>query len=158
MKIKKVIKTAYNNNDGVSLIELLVSILLLTIIVGAFLSAFEVSTRNNITSGQIVDAGYDAQTAMEEIINILNTTEITSVGELVNIVAGEEINGIKNVAEGTTTYTIIKDQNGTSIEIILTANAFTEYRNLVKVWIETKNSSGESEGSIQNIISLNLDD
>ena len=57
MKLKNTIKDINNNDDGYSLVEFLVAILLLTIIVGAFLTGFEVSTRANITSGKIVDEG-----------------------------------------------------------------------------------------------------
>ena len=72
MKIIERGKKIKGNNDGLSLVELIVSIVLLTIIIVTFLSVFVYVTNNNITSGQIVDEGYVAQTYMEGIIDRIN--------------------------------------------------------------------------------------
>lgn len=168
MKIKNNFRKFHKNDDGFSLIELLVAIVLLAVIVGAFLSAFEFTTRNNITSGQVVDTGYDAQTVMEEIISLANNNPTFNAEALANEVAALA----NEVAEGsvdvqktttnsdgreittyTTTYTTTKVQDGHSMKIIITENAF-EYPNLLKIWIETVGSSSDSEASIQNIISI----
>ena len=98
MKLKNVIRKIEDNNAGVSLIELLVSILLLSIIVVAFLSAFEVSTRNNITSAKKVDEGYIAQTYMEDIISIADKDSVTTVDKFIYEI--EVLYSISSVDEG----------------------------------------------------------
>lgn len=159
MKNKDMVNQFHHNNDGLTLIELLVSILLLTIIVGAFLSAFGVSTKNNITSGQVVDAGYATQNVMEEIINIVNNDTSIAVEDLAKMIADNPDQLESEIDDSipsklVTRYTAITESNGYTIKIELTENAY-ESEDLVKIWIETVGSPSGSEASLQNIITIN---
>lgn len=61
-----------NNQDGLTLVELLGSIVILSIIVVAFLGFFIQSARTTKVSGEIIDAAYLAQQQAEEIYNHSN--------------------------------------------------------------------------------------
>lgn len=58
-----------NNQDGLTLVELLGSIVILSIIVVSFLGFFIQSARTTKVSGEIIDASYIAQQQAEEIYN-----------------------------------------------------------------------------------------
>lgn len=62
------------SNDGMTLIEILLSIVILTIVVLSFSAMFIQSARTNQQSESIMDATYVAQEYMEEIINLSNGT------------------------------------------------------------------------------------
>lgn len=61
-----------NNQDGLTLVELLGSIVILSIIVVSFLGFFIQSSRTTKVSGEIIDASYIAQQQAEEIYNHSN--------------------------------------------------------------------------------------
>ena len=58
-----------NNQNGLTLVELLGSIVILSIIVVSFLGFFIQSARTTKVSGEIIDASYIAQQQAEEIYN-----------------------------------------------------------------------------------------
>lgn len=62
-----------NNQDGLTLVELLGSIVILSIIVVAFLGFFIQSARTTQVSDEILDASYIAQQQAEEIYNLTDT-------------------------------------------------------------------------------------
>src|SRR5699024_10249125 len=55
------------NENGLTLVEVLASVVLLTIIITIFLNVFIQSAKTNTTSEEVVDATYLAQTEMERI-------------------------------------------------------------------------------------------
>src|SRR5690625_3684322 len=59
--------TKIMNENGLTLVEVLASVVLLTIIITIFLNVFMQSAKTNTTSEEIVDATYLAQTEMEKI-------------------------------------------------------------------------------------------
>jgi|SRR5690625_366020 len=61
------------NEEGLTLVELLGSIVILSIIVLAFLGFFIQSARTTQVSDEILDASYIAQQQAEEIYNLTNT-------------------------------------------------------------------------------------
>lgn len=154
-KVKKI----KDNNDGFTLIELIVSIVLLTIIIVTFLSVFVYVTNNNITSGQIVDEGYVAQTYMEGIIDRINQG-----GDW-----DEKIDNIKtdyttyvapNPASSEIKHTFKKKEERYYIKTEITEGTYTlpgettENDNLIKVVVDVYRDSSYSEkaASVQNII------
>src|SRR6185437_14796956 len=56
-----------NNENGLTLIEVLASIVILTLILTAFLMTFLQGAKTNLTSEKILDAIYYAQVEMENI-------------------------------------------------------------------------------------------
>lgn len=153
MKLKNTIKDINNNDDGYSLVEFLVAILLLTIIVGAFLTGFEVSTRANITSGKIVDEGYVAQTCMEDIIGL--SYNVSTIEELAN-----EVKATYNEPLTGTTYDFRKEIEDYHVEIKL--SEVTETLDSGEIIVYTKvlvkvyedDSYSNPVASLQNIITL----
>lgn len=65
------------NENGLTLIEVLASVVLLTIIITIFLNVFIQSAQTNSTSEEVVDATYLAQTEMERIYEVSQRTEYT---------------------------------------------------------------------------------
>ncbi|MFJ7971181.1 prepilin-type N-terminal cleavage/methylation domain-containing protein [Psychrobacillus sp. NPDC096389] len=69
------------NTKGLTLIEILVSITLITIILTAFFSLFIQSARTGKTSEEVVDATYIAQAEMEKLYEISKNGDLNSVNE-----------------------------------------------------------------------------
>ena len=63
---------------GLTLIEILTSILILSILIMSFLTMFIQSSRTNSTSKKITDATYIAESSMEEINNAISTASTTA--------------------------------------------------------------------------------
>lgn len=153
-------KKIKDNNDGFSLIELLVSIILLTIIIGAFLSVFEYVTRNNITSGQIDDEGYVAQTFMEDIIDKVNQ-DVEWDEKIINITADYDSYTAPSPTSLDVKHTFQKEEEERYyVKTEITEGAYTlsgetsENENLIKVVVGVYRDSSYSEkvASVQNII------
>jgi len=70
-----------HNEKGFTLLELLVSVVLLAIVVGALLSMFVTSTKNNITSAEVVDEGYMAQKHMEKIYSLGKDKSVSEIAD-----------------------------------------------------------------------------
>jgi prepilin-type N-terminal cleavage/methylation domain-containing protein len=149
MKLKKTIKDIRTNESGFSLIELLVAIVLLALIVGAFLSGFVVSTKTNITSGKIVDEGYVAQTYMENVIQ--TSYGVTTTEELHDALEVEFGDGSEDGAN----YIIQGQQDGYYVRIILSEETdpnLTYTKILIDIYEDSTYSS--SVARLQNIIVL----
>src|SRR5690625_4426450 len=67
--------TKQMNENGLTLVEVLASVVLLTIIITIFLNVFIQSAKTNTTSEEVVDATYLAQTEMERIYSKSLTSE-----------------------------------------------------------------------------------
>lgn len=66
-----------NNQKGMTLVEIIVSIAILSIIIVTFLTFFIQSTKVNNVSKDITDASYVAQSEMEEIYHLSETMSYT---------------------------------------------------------------------------------
>ncbi|WP_117170453.1 type IV pilus modification PilV family protein [Paraliobacillus sediminis] len=66
-----------NNQKGMTLVEIIVSIAILSIIIVTFLTFFIQSTKVNNVSKDITDSSYVAQTELEEIYHLSNTMSYT---------------------------------------------------------------------------------
>ncbi|WP_298470283.1 prepilin-type N-terminal cleavage/methylation domain-containing protein [uncultured Psychrobacillus sp.] len=82
MSFNKIIK----NQEGLSLVELLVAIIIITIILMAFLTYFLQSAKTGKSSEKIVDATYVAQTEMERFyelsLRINNSDKLLGIANL----------------------------------------------------------------------------
>ena|SRR5690606_33003834 len=88
------------HNSGFTLVEVLSSIVIISIILISFMSFFTLSARSNQTSEETMDATYTAQTIMENIISI--NYEGTSLKENSNKIENL-LNDIGNVLQVNTT-------------------------------------------------------
>ena len=150
MKIRNPIKEIKDNNKGVSLVELLVSIALLALIIAAFLVGFEYTTKNNIRTGKKVGEGYIAQTCMEEIISLNNSKEITELVEAMK----EDGYSYSKATGDKTSHTFTHTIDGYYVKIVITEDEFDLSSDLLKVVIGVYEDSSYSNllASIQNII------
>lgn len=73
--LMKVPKVDFSNEHGVTLVELLASIVLITLILTTFITVFIQSAKTYKTSEHIIDATYIAQTEMEKIYAVSVVTE-----------------------------------------------------------------------------------
>jgi prepilin-type N-terminal cleavage/methylation domain-containing protein len=82
----KHISNKLKQNIGVTLIEILISMAILSVILTSFLSAFILSTKSNVIAGNILDATYAAQDCMEDLyslsINWTNDPDRTLMGNV----------------------------------------------------------------------------
>ena len=89
------------NNKGLSLLEVLISIFILSIMAAPFLSLFVHATKTNLETKQMVDATFIAQGCMEEIYSLStksNTGDFdVTRGELVTLGYSETITGSEYV-------------------------------------------------------------
>lgn len=70
----KKISSYFSSQRGVTLIEILVSIIILSIIIISLLSMFVQSSRSNSVSKNVMDATYLAETEMEVMYNLINSS------------------------------------------------------------------------------------
>jgi len=113
--------TKQMNENGLTLVEVLASVVLLTIIITIFLNVFIQSAKTNTTSEEVVDATYIAQTEMERIYSVsLNSSYDMTVDTIVD---PEELNYTQkhdsscNVTERCMIF--YKDEQGYYIEVKL---------------------------------------
>lgn len=80
--MKENTKNLLSSNKGLTLIEILVSIVILGIIVVSFITLFIHSARTNTISEKMLDATYIAQTQMEEFYHLKNLSnkDMTDLG------------------------------------------------------------------------------
>jgi type II secretory pathway pseudopilin PulG len=94
----------YFSEKGITLIEILASIVILSIIIVSLLSMFVQSTRSNNISKNIMDTTYVAETSMEEL-----NRAIALSTDLENFPI--EVNKLTNT-DGSNCYTLISNING----------------------------------------------
>ena len=147
--MKRVVTGVIFSNKGISLIEILLSIVLLAIIVIPFLSLFVVSTYFNYAAGNIVDATYIAQRTMESVYNINASTDQISVA-LESLVDDEGF--IQNNANSED-YEYSKSESGWFVVLQIHGSAFDEnylYKIIVKVYED--NSLEKLEAQLETIM------
>ena len=74
----KKVSSYFSSQRGMTLIEILVSIIILSIIIVTLLTMFMQSSRTNNTSKNIVNTTYLAENSMEEIRNFVVSTTFSS--------------------------------------------------------------------------------
>lgn len=89
--MKKFLKNSLKDKKGLTLVEILVSIVILGILVGPFLNVFEFALESNKTSNRIADATFIANQRMEYLYDLCITKEMI----------GETIAEIKDLPETT---------------------------------------------------------
>ncbi|WP_058307233.1 type IV pilus modification PilV family protein [Gracilibacillus massiliensis] len=70
-------KDHFTNNSGFTLIEILASVVILSLISFGFLALFTHASKSNILSENILDGNYIAQTEIEDIYQYSTETTIT---------------------------------------------------------------------------------
>jgi prepilin-type N-terminal cleavage/methylation domain-containing protein len=119
------------NEKGLTLIEVLASLVLLSIIVVSLLSFFTHSARSNNVSKSIMNATYTAEATMEEMYGVITSTK--SLNELIKPTGYNEVNKTANRIE------YQKKVSSYSLTIVLTSTTDPSLVNLkVKAYKDTK--------------------
>jgi prepilin-type N-terminal cleavage/methylation domain-containing protein len=140
-----------HNNKGVSLIEILVSILILSLIVGPFLTLFVHATKTDLDTEQMIDATYIAQGCMEEIYNLSAKSSPANFDDTRNELAAqgysETITGSEYIYTKKVDNLYVKYRIDTGTYMLLTTNFF-------KVIVEVYYDIGYSElaAKMENVV------
>ena len=82
----------HSNNKGLTLVEVLASIILISIILFTFFSFFIQSAKTGKSSEEVVDATYLAQGEMEKIYEVSNKGDFKSgINEIVNSLSYKQL-------------------------------------------------------------------
>lgn len=80
------------NNKGLTLVEVLASVILISVILFTFFSFFIQSAKTGKTSEEVVDATYLAQVEMEKLYEISNKGDFKSgINEIVNSLSYKQL-------------------------------------------------------------------
>ena len=120
------------NEKGLSLIEVVASILLISIILLSFFGLFIQSNKAKITSSQTVDLTYYAQTEMD------NLYTLTSGGTLASI-------GYTTISNSASIKTYSKTENNLTYK--LTLKPVTSHKNLTQGLLEVSSGSPHNRSS-----------
>lgn len=139
------------NERGVTLVELLASIILITLILTTFITIYMQSARTLHTSDKIVDATYIAQTEMEKLYSVsvktsygMRESAIVSLGYEKRSDAGDWILFQKPAADGWTFQVRLQKR--------------PEKENMNHVIVEVlRNSDGGLEAKMENILHWGAD-
>lgn len=123
------LRKLFQNEKGFSLVELLVSMVLLSIIVGALLSAFVSTTKTNIKSAEVVDEGYVAQKWMEEVYNLSKTKEMSEINSYLIDTTNPNLGFTVNYNSSTRTRRFAKQDEGYYVEILVIDSINTTVNN-----------------------------
>jgi prepilin-type N-terminal cleavage/methylation domain-containing protein len=157
----------FANNRGLTLIEVIASLVIISIILLSFLGLFIHSKKTNVSSEGIQDATYEAQKAMEKLYTIANksgsihylgvdsipgTSFTKSSADLTKTCIPEQTGELSNVKA------IYQYNNASSTEPFktnLTISPLCDYEFAVKVLIEVnEKNSNITKARIENVYIL----
>ncbi|AGK55096.1 hypothetical protein B1NLA3E_16760 [Bacillus sp. 1NLA3E] len=143
----KKITCYFSSEKGITLIEILASMVILSIIIVSLIAMFVQSSRTNAMSKNIMDATYIAETNMEEIYNIVvaSTSYDIATAAIVS-------KGYTQASKTTTNAFYQKNVTGhyVSIELVPTINS-----SLVKVRVKVfkDNTKTKKEAQMEILLS-----
>ena len=145
------------NERGITLVEVVASIVLITIILISFFAFFIQSKKTNSSSESINEATYIAQKEMEKIYSLSKQSSLANLSE--NYIYGytfleEKINNCTSVSNiDPTSYGNIfsyqKQVNNFTSKI--TISTLCDYENAGNVLIEVSDSKGIQKAKVENI-------
>jgi len=130
------------NEKGLTLVEILASITILSIIIVSLLSMFIQSSRSNQYSENILNATYVAQSQLEEIINLSHVPGITSLDGLLKLLKEE---GYILDNECNNCYGIVQNEDDRYVLIQLTNKSRNLGKVLVKVFDDQTKTRQEAQ-------------
>ena len=145
--MRKIKRSFFIKEKGLTLVEVLASIVIILIILIFFLSIFIQTAKTNETSEKIVDATYIAQTEMERFYGYSKTVEKSNRVNILKDVEGYTYEFV----DSKEVYKINRD----SYEIVVTLN---DNEDLTNILIEVFDTSGKKVAQMQNIVEWSADD
>ena len=145
---------------GVSLVEVVASIVLITVILISFFTLFLQTKKTNVQSETIQDATYVAQIEMEEIYSVSKYVPIGNQNEIINELKNKSYTYIstRNIACRTTlaapeeVQSELKfEKESLSYNVEVTVSKLCDYDKAGHVLIEVSNSSNTKKAFVENI-------
>ncbi|MFC4386282.1 prepilin-type N-terminal cleavage/methylation domain-containing protein [Gracilibacillus marinus] len=133
----------FSNQKGLTLVELLASIVILSIIIVTFTTFFIQSAKTTSMSSDITDATYVAQTEMEEIYHLSTTTTYDDTIQQLNQKYEQCANDVTNLCTTIDGYHV-QVTFYDSADVIDTATTL-----LKNVLIQVHNSSNKLEAQME---------
>uniref|UniRef100_A0A942T468 Prepilin-type N-terminal cleavage/methylation domain-containing protein n=1 Tax=Neobacillus citreus TaxID=2833578 RepID=A0A942T468_9BACI len=129
-----------NSEKGMTLVEILVSIIVLTIIIISLLSMFVQSSQTNRVSKNMMDATYLAESQIEEINNMNTSTDSPSIDNLSSQLVAK---GYTQDSSCSYCYSLAK--NGHYVFVQLSNVSAELGKIIVKVYKDNKKTSQEAQ-------------
>ncbi|MEB2278414.1 prepilin-type N-terminal cleavage/methylation domain-containing protein [Lysinibacillus xylanilyticus] len=149
--MKRKNRELFNSQGGFSLIEVIASLVIITIILVSFFGLLIQSNKTGKSSEQIIDATYLAQKEMEKMYNYFKSTKIETWESGFPYVNEKD----EEKSSGNTTQYKVTPVNAKHKEIIIVKAEDMSPDNTVRITIEVYDSRGKIlKAKVQNIFSL----
>lgn len=135
-----------NNQDGLTLVELLGSIVILSIILVTFLAFFIQSAKTTKVSGEMIDASYIAQQQAEEIYN---QTNYRNYAELINYLIESDYAHTHKADESIDELSIEKDDYRIELYLSPAENEEGAIADLYTLLIEVYDSTDKQSAQVE---------
>ncbi|MEY9969741.1 prepilin-type N-terminal cleavage/methylation domain-containing protein [Lysinibacillus sp. RC46] len=147
--MKRKNRELFNSQGGFTLIEVIASLVIITIILLSFFGLLIQSNKTGKSSEQIIDATYLAQKEMEKMYNYFKSTKIETWESDFPYEKDEE------KSSGNTTQYKVTPVNAKNKEIIIVKAEDMSPEKTVRITIEVYDSRGKIlKAKVQNIFSL----
>ncbi len=149
--MKRQNRKIFKSQGGFSLIEVVASLVIITIILLSFFGLLIQTNKTGKSSEQIIDATYLAQKEMEKMYNYFKSTTIeTWESNFPYLAEKDEVN-----STGTITRYKVTPSNAKNKEIIIVNAEDMSHDNTVRITIEVYDARGATlKAKVQNIFSL----
>ncbi|MFJ5562272.1 type IV pilus modification PilV family protein [Lysinibacillus xylanilyticus] len=149
--MKRKNRKLFNSQEGFALIEVVASLVIITIVLLSFFGLLIQSNKTGKSSEQIIDATYLAQKEMEKMYNYFKSTKIeTWESNFPYAAEKDEVN-----STGNTTKYKVTPFNAKNKEVIIVNAEDMSPDKTVRITIEVYDSRGEVlKAKVQNIFSF----
>lgn len=149
--MKRKNRELFNSQGGFSLIEVIASLVIITIILVSFFGLLIQSNKTGKSSEQLIDATYLAQKEMEKMYNYFKSTKIETWASDFPYVNEKD----EEKSSGNTTQYKVTPVNAKHKEIIIVKAEDMSPDKTVRITIEVYDSRGKIlKAKVQNIFSL----
>lgn len=146
-------KCSRSSEKGITLVEILASIVLLSIIIVSLLSMFVQSSNTNNISKNIMDATYVAENSMEEINNAVSSHTVTTAENTTDFLRTFSLpSGYKKICPDGTCYEKRTDTDGHYLYVVFQPKDISLVTVQVKVY-NNDTSAKKLESQMEMIIS-----
>ncbi|MDP4156046.1 MAG: hypothetical protein Q8929_10460 [Bacillota bacterium] len=143
----------FSSEKGLTLIEILASVIILFILILTLIPMFVQSARTNNSSAKIMDATYLAESSMEMIENMVNTS--TAIDSSFTASMGSNGNGFTQTVNGCSSGTCYEKSSGGHYVFVQIVNS-TSGSSLVdaKVKVYSDSTRSAQQAQMEALLSL----